>query len=272
MPSLPTEATRRAALRWLDELRVAGVPRVRALFTHHPWYSDLTPAQYAEGLAWLRRAGMVTAAGRPVVDVGDCGLSGGGERASVPRVLWSQEADAARRAVGAAGEQALLRLFRDNGVPHVRHVAAESDAYGYDIQAAGSVLDRAHIEVKSTTDPTRLVIHLSRHEYEVMSHDEDWCLAAVLVGSDGSAVNVATVSRRWLHSAVPADRTTRGHWESVRLDVPAYALTPGLMTQTWQPLPDSVVPVREVWNCPPAATGAERGGRSARQELHISLD
>ncbi|WP_327171364.1 DUF3883 domain-containing protein [Streptomyces sp. NBC_01336] len=272
MPSLPSEATRRAALRWLAELRVAGVPRVRALFTHHPWYADLTPAQYAEGLAWLRRAGMVTAAGRPVVDVGDCGVTDGGEQASVPRVLWSQEAEAARKAVGAAGEQALLRLLRDNGISHVRHVAAESDAYGYDIQAARSVSERAHIEVKSTTDPTRLVIHLSRHEYEVMSSDEDWCLGAVLVGSDGSAVNVATVSRYWLRSAVPADQTTRGRWESVRLDVPAHALTPGLTAQNWQPLPDGVLPVCPVWNCPLAASSVERGGRSARQELQFSLD
>ncbi|MEU1468910.1 DUF3883 domain-containing protein [Streptomyces sp. NPDC005761] len=268
MPSLPTEATRRAALRWLTELRVAGVPRVRALFTHHPWYADLTPAQYTEGLAWLRRAGMVTAAGRPVVDVGDCGVMDGGGQAAVPRVLWSQEAEDARRAVGAAGEQALLRLFRDNGISHVRHVAAESDAYGYDIQAARSVSERVHIEVKSTTDPTRLVIHLSRHEYEVMSRDEDWCLAAVLVGRDGSAVNVATVSRQWLHSAVPADQTTRGRWESVRVDVPAHALTPGLETQAWRPLDGGVLPVRPVWNCPPAAGGIERGGWSAGQEQH----
>ncbi|NED81870.1 DUF3883 domain-containing protein [Streptomyces sp. SID11233] len=213
---------------------------------------------------------MVTAAGLPVVDVGDCGVMDGGDQESVPRVLRSQEAEDARRAVGAAGEQALLRLFRDNGISHVRHVAAESDAYGYDIQAARSVSERAHIEVKSTTDPTRLVIHLSRHEYEVMSRDEDWCLAAVLVGKDGSAVNVATVSRHWLHSAVPADQTTRGRWESVGLNVPAHALTPGLKTQTWQPLPGGVLPVCPVWNCSPAASGVERGGRAARQELHFS--
>ncbi|MGC5411634.1 protein NO VEIN domain-containing protein, partial [Streptomyces sp. DT225] len=94
-----------------------------------------------------------------------------GDRA-LPPVVWSRAGEQARRAVGAAGEQALLRLLRDGGVPHVRHVAAESDAYGYDIQAARSASERAHIEVKSTTDPTRLVIHLTRHEYEVMATDE----------------------------------------------------------------------------------------------------
>lgn len=246
MPSLATEATRRAALRWLSELRVAGVPRVRVLFANHPRYADLTPAQYAEGFAWLRRMGMVTSAGRPVVEIGDGALLGDLTAEGVPRVLWSQAAEDAKRVVGAAGEQALLRLLRQGGVPYVRHVAAESDAYGYDLEAAGSLAERAHVEVKSTTDPTRLVVHLTRHEYEVMLGDAEWCMAAVLLGSDGSAVSVATVNRRWLHSAVPVDRVKGGRWESVRLEAPAYAITPGLATDSWRLLPDGLLPTRPV--------------------------
>lgn len=161
-------------------------------------------------------------------------------------MLWSQAAEDAKRVVGAAGEQALLRLLRQGGVPHVRHVAAESDAYGYDIEAARSVSERAHIEVKATTDPTRLVVHLTRHEYEVMAADADWCLAAVLVGSDGNAASVATVDRRWLHSAVPADSGRGGRWESVRLTVPACALAPGLATEAWALLPVGL-PSAPVW-------------------------
>ncbi|NEC65804.1 DUF3883 domain-containing protein [Streptomyces sp. SID9727] len=242
----PTEATRRAARRWLAELRVAGVPRVRAILTHHPGYADLTPAQYAEGLAWLRRTGMVNTAGRPVVDISESEAAEG--EGALPPVLWSRAGEQARRAVGAAGEQALLRLLRDGGVPHVRHVAAESDAYGYDIQAARSVSERAHIEVKSTTDPTRLVIHLTRHEYEVMATDERWCLAAVLVASDGRAMHVATVDRAWVHSSVPADRAGSGRWESARLEVPGHALAPGLYTGAWGLLADGVLPQRPVWH------------------------
>ncbi|MEU2251421.1 DUF3883 domain-containing protein [Streptomyces sp. NPDC019224] len=247
MLSQPTEATRRAALRWLAELRVAGIPRVRALFTHHPGYADLTPAQYAEGLAWLRRTGMVTPAGRPVVDISESEAADDEGPESVPRAVWSRAREEARRAIGAAGEQALLRLLREAGVPHVRHVAAVSDAYGYDIQAARSVSERAHIEVKSTTDPTRLVIHLTRHEYEVMARDEMWCLAAVLVGRDGGAVNVATVDRDWLHSAVPADQARSGRWESVRLEVPDRVLTPGLAMGTRRVFPDVLLPQHSVW-------------------------
>ncbi|MEW2126669.1 DUF3883 domain-containing protein [Streptomyces sp. NPDC007259] len=232
---------------------MAGIPRVRVLFTHHPGYADLTPAQYAEGLAWLRCMGMVTAAGRPVVDISDGEAGDGVVTASVPAVRWSQAAEDARRRVGAAGEQALLGLLREGGVPDVRHVAAESDAYGYDIEAARSVSERAHVEVKSTMDPTRLVIHLTRHEYEVMARDKEWCLAAVLVGRDGSAVNVATVDRGWLHSAVPADQARRGRWESARLEVPPHALVPGLATASWRLLPDAWLPQCSVWTCQPAS-------------------
>lgn len=190
---------------------------------------------------------MVTATGRLVVEVCDSELREDVAAAGVPRVLWNQAADDAKRVIGAAGEQALLRLLRRGGVPHVRHVAAESDAYGYDIEAARSVSESAHIEVKATTDPTRLVVHLTRHEYEVMASDADWCLAAVLVGSDGNAASVATVDRGWLHAAVPVDQRRDGWWESVRLTVPACALTPGLATDTWVLLPEWLVPSSPVW-------------------------
>ncbi|MDQ0943189.1 DNA-binding transcriptional ArsR family regulator [Streptomyces sp. V1I1] len=248
MPSLPSEATRRAALRWLAQLRVAGVPRTQVLFTHHPRYADLTPSQYAEGLAWLRKTGMVTAAGRPVVAISETELRGTGAPSAIPHVVWSRAAEEARRKVGTVGEQALLGLLFRGGLLRVRHVAALSDAYGYDIEAALSGSEFAHLEVKSTTDPTRLLVHLTRHEYEVMLTDAEWSMAAVLVGADGSALNVATVSRRWLHAAVPEDRTRNGSWESARLAVPAQAITPGLsMEAGWKLLPDSSLPSRPVW-------------------------
>ncbi|WP_327118228.1 DUF3883 domain-containing protein [Streptomyces sp. NBC_01341] len=231
---------------------MADVPRVRVLFANHPLYADLTPAQYAEGLAWLRRMGMVTPAGRPVVQVIDGELPDDVTVGRVPRVLWSQSAEDAKKAVGAAGEKALLRLLREGGVPHVRHVAAESDAFGYDIEAARSVSERAHIEVKATTDPTRLVVHLTRHEYEVMAADADWCLAAVLVGRDGTAASVATVKREWLHSAVPTDQGRSGRWESVRLTVPGRALMQGLATEAWVLLTGALLSIGPVWGFQPS--------------------
>ncbi|MFE8006351.1 protein NO VEIN domain-containing protein [Streptomyces sp. NPDC057418] len=195
---------------------------------------------------------MLTAAGRPLVEISDSELSTLEAASAVPQIQWSRAAEDARRAIGTAGEQALLRLLRQAGVPLVRHVAAQSDAYGYDIEAARSLTERAHVEVKATTDPTRLVIHLTRHEYEVMVGDAEWCLAAVLVGRDGSAVSVATVDRRWLHSAVPADQVENGRWESVRLEVPAHAIAPGLATDTWRVVPDALLPIRTVWASRPS--------------------
>ncbi|MFJ7059142.1 protein NO VEIN domain-containing protein [Streptomyces microflavus] len=247
MPLPLSESTRAAALRWLALLRVCGVPRAQVLFTHHPRYADLTPAQYAEGLSWLRRAGMVTAAGRPVVVISDSGLGSPAAASATGLVTWSRADEEARRAVGAAGERALLQLLERGGLPHVRHVAAESDAYGYDIEAAWSEVEQAHLEVKSTTDPTRLVVHLTRHECDVMTTDREWCLTAVLVGAAGEAASVATVDREWLQSAVPVDTAKEGRWESARLQVPGHALSRGIAVNGRALLGEDQLPSRPVW-------------------------
>lgn len=111
----PGEGTRRAALRWLEQLRVSEVSRVRALFTHHPDYADLTPVQYADGLAWLRRAGLLTSRDRPVVSVSECDLRDRNAASRIARVLWDPAAEEANRETGAAGELAVLQLLRDCG-------------------------------------------------------------------------------------------------------------------------------------------------------------
>lgn len=245
MPSLPGDGTREAALRWLRFLRVADVPRVRTLFTHHPRYADLTPVQYAEGLEWLRRTDLITAADRPVVDVGErLPLNS----AVVPHALWNAADDERRRAIGTAGEICLLALLREEGLTAVEHVSAVSDAFGYDIGALTSSDEQIHLEVKATTDPTRLVVHLTRHESEVMSADPGWIMGAVLVGEHGDALSVATVSRSWLRSAVPYDRSPRGRWESARLVVPPQALKPGLIMEGGKSvLPGGSFVRRGVW-------------------------
>ncbi|MFE9699691.1 DUF3883 domain-containing protein [Streptomyces sp. NPDC006270] len=227
MPSLPGDGTREAALRWLIHLRIADVPRVRTLFTHHPRYADLTPVQYAEGLAWLRRTDLVTAVGRLAVDVRESLPSA---RAVVPHVLWDAADDERRRETGIAGERCLLALLRQEGLTAVKHVSVVSDGFGYDIGALTRSGDPIHLEVKATTDPTRLVVHLTRHESEVMSADPAWMMGAVLIGEQEGALSVATVSRSWLRSAVPHDRSPCGRWESVRLVVPPHALSSGLIT------------------------------------------
>lgn len=52
-------ATLRAALRWVTYLQRADAPRALALFTNHPRFADLAPAQYLSGLIWLRETGLL---------------------------------------------------------------------------------------------------------------------------------------------------------------------------------------------------------------------
>lgn len=253
-PVYPGEGTRRAALRWLEHLRVSEVSRVRALFTHHPDYADLTPFQYSEGLAWLRQAGLLAGADRPVVHLRERDLEEGGAAAPF-HVLWDPAVQEAHRDIGTKGEIAVLRLLHDCGASGVSHVAALSDAYGYDIAAVDTVSgEAAHIEVKTTTDPTRLVVHLSRHEFNVMCEDAQWIMVAVLIGADGRALNVATVSREWLGRTAPQDRHLSAGWESARFHVPAQALRSGIAGQrdSWL-VPAEAAPHRPVWGWPAAS-------------------
>ncbi|MFD8740111.1 protein NO VEIN domain-containing protein [Streptomyces sp. NPDC059618] len=238
--------TRCAARRWLEHLPVADIPRLRALFTHHPDYADLTPVQYADGLAWLLREGLVTPDGRSAVQFGLPKQRDPSAAERVHTARWNPDAEAVRRATGLAGELAVIRLLEQSGSVRLDHVAAVSDAFGYDIEVESQGGHVGHVEVKSTTDPTRLRIHLTRHEYEVMCSDPDWLLAAVLVGTHGDALHVVTVSREWLIRASPADRDHRGGWESARFDVPGHVMASGIVRLDGRQLLADP-PLKEVW-------------------------
>lgn len=62
-----------------------------------------------------------------------------------------------------------------------------------------------------------------------MCEDPQWLMTAVLLGADGSALNVMTVSREWLYHAAPQDRHRNGTWESARFAVPVHALARGIV-------------------------------------------
>ncbi|MFI1413514.1 DUF3883 domain-containing protein [Streptomyces sp. NPDC020707] len=244
----PSEGARRAALRWLDLLPVADVPRARAVLTHHPDYADLTPSQYAEGLAWLRRVRLLDRADRPVLRVSEHEASDERAASRIAHTQWSEEAEAARRTTGTAGEAAIAELLTRGGAREVVHVALLTDVCGYDVEAVSPTGAPAHVEVKATTNPTRLVIHLSRNEYDVMCRDPDWLLVAVLVGKQDEALNVVTVDTEWLRQRGPADRDRRVSWESARYRVPGHALTPGLRRSDGiHVIPKRVSPVLPVW-------------------------
>jgi hypothetical protein len=145
------------------------------------------------------------------------------------RSAWGKVDTSARSRVGAAGESALRDILAETLDAEVRHVSVVSDGFGYDLEVAPAAASVVHIEVKTTSRRSRLVVHLSRHEFETMCADPAWMMVAVLLGGDDRAEAVATVSRDWIRDVVPVDRAPRGAWESARLDVPPQALTPGIL-------------------------------------------
>lgn len=146
----------------------------------------------------------------------------------VIRTVWGKVDARARAELGAAGEQRLVELLVDALDAHVLHVSKASDGFGYDISVEGYE-GALHIEVKTTNRRGRLAIYLSRNEYEVMCTDSAWQLVAVLLNPVGRIASVGTVNREWIAGAIPVDGSVYGRWESVRLDVPSAAVSPGVV-------------------------------------------
>lgn len=280
---VPSNATLRAAVRWLEHRQDSSDTQLRSLFRTHPEFADITPMQYAAAYEWLRNSGLLepqTAPTNPAHLV---------FQAAVREALWFSDADSLvptqasmpedgvdaatalniepeeafallrrcwgkvdteeRHRIGTAGELALVSLLESVEEFHVRHLAAESDGFGYDICALTPAGD-LHIEVKSTTRRGRLSIHLSRNEFETMLIDSNWCLAAVRLDDNLAPVAVATVDREWVDTAAPVDRPG-GRWEAVKLEVPPKAIIPGLpaVQETHGSLPSQLLGI-PVWPGP----------------------
>ncbi|WP_280424870.1 DUF3883 domain-containing protein [Nocardia carnea] len=241
----------------------SGVTRLRTLFATAQEYSDLTPTQYEEGLAWIREVGLVnnlrsTASvseqifdaalthDSPLwfrdtdllvqspIELPDDALTGARALGITPsaaygRVVaaWGKVDTAERSRIGNAGELALVALLREASpnLP-VDHVAATCDGLGYDIAVSGS--DEAHLEVKSTTRRGRLTFYLSRNEHHASMFDPAWQLVVVRLNTDLDIVSIATVPNRWIASHVPNDPARYGRWESCKLDVPSDVPIPGI--------------------------------------------
>jgi hypothetical protein len=136
--------------------------------------------------------------------------------------------DLAERArVGAAGERALVMLLEQQWPNSTRHVALEDDGLGYDIEFScdGTVW---HLEVKSTTRRGRLTIYLSRHEHDVARLDPQWRLVVVGLNSADGASAIATVASEPLLGRSPRDQNPAAQWDSVRHQLSAADLQPGL--------------------------------------------
>jgi hypothetical protein len=260
---VPPEPVLRAAVRWLEKLPASGVARVRALFTTHSDFSDLTPTQYDAAYTWIREAGLLedlrsrvpvqcrvfdaamTYSGVPWFQDADrlvrrpdelpedalraaeaLGLTHEEAYAQV-HAVWGKVDTEERSRIGSAGELALLELLSESADGRVEHVAAWSDGYGYDIFVDADRLS-AHLEVKTTTRRGRLTVYISRNEYETMLRDPAWELVTVRLTPELKITAVAAVPKKWIAAHVPSDRTVRGRWESCRLDIPSEVPVAGI--------------------------------------------
>jgi hypothetical protein len=258
---VPPDPILRAALRWLEQLPASDIPRTRALFTSHSAFSDIRPTQYDAALTWLQDHGLLdqpytkksselavleaavtqtlwfTDADSLVTgpsDLPEDALRAGeaigvvaADTYAVVRHAWGKVDTAERSRIGAAGELALMDLLSAIPGVEVRHVATESDGYGYDIEVTAST-SNIHLEVKATTRRGRLKIYLSRNEFETMRRDDEWILVTARLDHDLQLAALATVSREWLAASLPVDQQPSARWESVKLEVPPEAIADGI--------------------------------------------
>ena len=131
-----------------------------------------------------------------------------------------------RRLTGLAGEQALLRLLEQRWPGSTTHVAAVSDSFGYDILFRHEGREW-HLEVKTTGRRGRLLMYLSRHEYEVSLRDPLWRLVVAGVDSALDLRAVATVKHSVFAARGPVDSCTESRWQSASHELTAPDLQRG---------------------------------------------
>ena len=125
-----------------------------------------------------------------------------------------------RARVGLAGEHALLELLELYWPGSAVHVAATDDSFGYDILFVHEGQEW-HLEVKATTRRGRVVIYLSRHEFEVGKRDPQWRLIVMRLGDDLRPRALATVRYETLVARAPRDSAPQARWQSA-----SHELTP----------------------------------------------
>jgi hypothetical protein len=139
---------------------------------------------------------------------------------------WSKVDVAQREQLGLAGEFALAGALSSAGVS-VDHISLRSDAEGYDLDARVGQT-RWQLEVKSTSRRGRLLVYLSRHEFETGLRSHNWKLVVAGLDSQSRLRAVAEVGRSTIAQLVPTDQDTRGRWDAVRLSLRAADVSRGL--------------------------------------------
>lgn len=136
--------------------------------------------------------------------------------------------DLAKRALtGVAGEIALLSFLERRWPGATTHVADGNDGFGYDLAFFHSGIEW-HLEVKSTVRRGRLIVYLSRHEFEVGASDPNWRLVVVGLTPDLKMHSLSTAPFDALICRAPADTCLQSRWQSASFQLPAEELVKGL--------------------------------------------
>lgn len=133
----------------------------------------------------------------------------------------------ARSRVGGSGELAVVATLNQAWRDAARHVALDSDGLGYDIAVTVSEVTW-HLEIKSTTRRGRLVVYLSRQEFEIGQLDPRWRLVVAGLGDDDDLAGLATVRSAVLWERAPNDHDVASRWETARYELGPTDLEPGL--------------------------------------------
>ncbi|MGA5306596.1 protein NO VEIN domain-containing protein [Micromonospora taraxaci] len=159
----------------------------------------------------------------------------------VCRAVSSPRNTEVRKRIGNAAEAVVLAALRADG-RHPTHVAAISDAFGYDIEIAGSPVLR--IEVKGCSANSRGTFHLSRNEYDRSQfYDDEWLLTQVVFANEAfiapslkpaHVIGIFEVNAREIASAVPPDTAEFAWTDSAVITPPPEA---------WRPAPYAVADV-----------------------------
>ena len=254
------------AARWLHELAFRDEDGARLSLRTQAGFRDLTPTQYEIALDWLRGSnlypvrevsedwtrsagarvlGAAVGASTPPwlpdadslirtpsdlpIDIVELGKQLGLNHQQIfdeVRRVWRKFDDAAQRALGAAGEAALVRWLEENVDAKVIQVSLFDDTAGYDLALMIGQQTHARIEVKSTRREDSVIVFLSRNELDTMRANADWCLQVVHLNQDDSIRFLSWITPETIYAGEPRDGRL-ATWQSMKMTLPTHALRPG---------------------------------------------
>jgi hypothetical protein len=179
---------------------------------------------------WLSDAdSLIADAGELPLDVIEVGavldISGDAVFEEVQRA-WRKFDDAAQRALGSAGETAMIEWLGEHSIAEVLHVSSFDDSAGYDIALRVGGTTKARIEVKATRRLDAVLIYLSRNEFQTMLRHPSWALQVVTLDPSGGIRSLGWLPPETIVEWAPADQSL-GVWQSMKLVLPSSSLRNG---------------------------------------------